>query len=53
MTETVASERDSLLAERRSIVSDDAGAPIDYLGATDPIIDATLDRAQHFLGEPT
>jgi 3-carboxy-cis,cis-muconate cycloisomerase len=53
MTETVASERDSLLAERRSIVSDDAGAPIDYLGATDPIIDAALDRAQHFLGEPT
>jgi 3-carboxy-cis,cis-muconate cycloisomerase len=53
MTETVASERDSLLAERRSIVSEDAGAPIDYLGATDPIIDAALDRAQHFLGEPT
>ena len=53
MTETVASERDSLLAERRSIVGDDVGAPIDYLGATDPIIDAALDRARHFLGEPT
>ena len=53
MTETVASERDSLLAERRSIVGDDLGAPIAYLGATDLIIDAALGRARRFLGEPT
>ena len=53
MTETVASERDSLLAERRSIVGDDVGAPIDYLGATDPIIDAALERARRSLGEQT
>ena len=52
MAEHASRERDSLLAERTSITGgDDGGDPGDYLGATDPIIDAALHRARHYLGE--
>jgi 3-carboxy-cis,cis-muconate cycloisomerase len=52
MTETVARERDSLLAERTSITGDDTGEPGDYLGAADAVIDAVVRRAHGRLEDP-
>lgn len=46
MAETVANARNALLSERTSITGDDAGAPADYLGAADLVIDAVLARAR-------
>jgi 3-carboxy-cis,cis-muconate cycloisomerase len=51
MAETVATARNSLLAERRSISGDDTGEPGAYLGANDLFIDAALRRARRHLGE--
>jgi 3-carboxy-cis,cis-muconate cycloisomerase len=46
MAETVDHVRDALLAERASMDGRDGGAPSDYLGATDLVIDAALARAR-------
>jgi 3-carboxy-cis,cis-muconate cycloisomerase len=45
MARTVEDARDALLAERASIAGD-PGAPSDYLGAADLVIDAALARAR-------
>jgi 3-carboxy-cis,cis-muconate cycloisomerase len=52
MAETVNHARDALLAERASISGGDAGAPSDYLGATDLVIDAALARARSTKEQP-
>jgi 3-carboxy-cis,cis-muconate cycloisomerase len=52
MAETVNDARDALLAERASIAGGDAGAPSDYLGATDLVIDAALARARSTKEQP-
>jgi 3-carboxy-cis,cis-muconate cycloisomerase len=50
MAETVATARDVLMAERRSVGGDDAdGRPEDYLGVTDRFVDLALTRARAYL----
>ena len=50
MAETVATARDALMAEQRSVAGDDAGGrPEDYLGAADRFVDLALARARVYL----
>jgi 3-carboxy-cis,cis-muconate cycloisomerase len=50
MAETVATARDALMAERRSVAGDDTdGDPEDYLGAADRFVDLALARARVYL----
>jgi 3-carboxy-cis,cis-muconate cycloisomerase len=51
MAKTVATARDTLLAERGSIVGDAPGEPTDYLGAADLVVGSVLARAWVYLGD--
>jgi 3-carboxy-cis,cis-muconate cycloisomerase len=49
MAETVATARDVLMAERRSVAGDADGRPEDYLGTADRFVDLALTRARTYL----